>query len=71
MNVFFNKFLHHIIFLDEIVIIFFTDDRYVLKEMTKPEWQQFLEFAPHYFGYVTQCKQNNSPSLLGKHSVTF
>ncbi|CAB3220369.1 unnamed protein product [Arctia plantaginis] len=42
------------------------DDRYVLKEMTKPEWQQFLEFAPHYFGYVTQCKQNNSPSLLAR-----
>ncbi|XP_075979199.1 1-phosphatidylinositol 3-phosphate 5-kinase fab1 isoform X2 [Anticarsia gemmatalis] len=42
------------------------DDRYVLKEMTKPEWQQFLEFAPHYFGYVTQCKQNNTPSLLAR-----
>lgn len=42
------------------------DDRYVLKEMTKPEWQQFLEFAPHYFGYVTHCKLNNTPSLLAR-----
>ncbi|KAI5637490.1 phosphatidylinositol-4-phosphate 5-Kinase domain-containing protein [Phthorimaea operculella] len=41
------------------------DDRYVLKEMTKPEWQQFLEFAPHYFNYVTTCHQNKQPSLLG------
>ncbi|KAL0871650.1 hypothetical protein ABMA27_004176 [Loxostege sticticalis] len=42
------------------------DDRYVLKEMTKPEWQQFLEFAPHYFNYVTNCQQNNLPSLLAR-----
>ncbi|CAH2981492.1 unnamed protein product [Chilo suppressalis] len=42
------------------------DDRYVLKEMTKPEWQQFLEFAPHYFNYVINCHQNNLPSLLAR-----
>ncbi|XP_026327976.1 putative 1-phosphatidylinositol 3-phosphate 5-kinase [Hyposmocoma kahamanoa] len=42
------------------------DDRYVLKEMTKPEWQQFLEFAPHYFSYVTSCHQNKLPSLLAR-----
>ncbi|KAJ2943563.1 hypothetical protein O0L34_g16672 [Tuta absoluta] len=42
------------------------DDRYVLKEMTKPEWQQFLEFAPHYFNYVTTCHQNKQPSLLAR-----
>ncbi|XP_052758943.1 1-phosphatidylinositol 3-phosphate 5-kinase [Galleria mellonella] len=42
------------------------DDRYVLKEMTKPEWQQFLEFAPHYFNYVTNCHQNKLPSLLAR-----
>ncbi|XP_013136429.1 PREDICTED: putative 1-phosphatidylinositol 3-phosphate 5-kinase [Papilio polytes] len=42
------------------------DDRYVLKEMTKPEWQQFLEFAPHYFAYVNSCRLSNQPSLLGK-----
>ncbi|XP_052741792.1 putative 1-phosphatidylinositol 3-phosphate 5-kinase [Bicyclus anynana] len=42
------------------------DDRYVLKEMTKPEWQQFLEFAPHYFNYVTNCRHRKSPSLLAR-----
>ncbi|XP_039755521.1 putative 1-phosphatidylinositol 3-phosphate 5-kinase isoform X2 [Pararge aegeria] len=42
------------------------DDRYVLKEMTKPEWQQFLEFAPHYFHYVTNCRHRRSPSLLAR-----
>ncbi|CAK1544870.1 unnamed protein product [Leptosia nina] len=42
------------------------DDRYVLKEMTKPEWQQFLEFAPHYFNYVTNCRTNKLPSLLAR-----
>ncbi|XP_032520760.2 putative 1-phosphatidylinositol 3-phosphate 5-kinase isoform X1 [Danaus plexippus] len=42
------------------------DDRYVLKEMTKPEWQQFLEFAPHYFKYVTRCTQHKLPSLLAR-----
>ncbi|XP_050549440.1 putative 1-phosphatidylinositol 3-phosphate 5-kinase isoform X2 [Spodoptera frugiperda] len=42
------------------------DDRYVLKEMTKPEWQQFLDFAPHYFAYVTHCRQNKLPSLLAR-----
>ncbi|XP_068618733.1 putative 1-phosphatidylinositol 3-phosphate 5-kinase [Battus philenor] len=42
------------------------DDRYVLKEMTKPEWQQFLEFAPHYFSYVTNCRLRGQPSLLAR-----
>ncbi|KAG6438754.1 hypothetical protein O3G_MSEX000196 [Manduca sexta] len=34
--------------------------------MTKPEWQQFLDFAPHYFNYVNNCRQNNLPSLLAR-----
>ncbi|KOB74260.1 Uncharacterized protein OBRU01_08832, partial [Operophtera brumata] len=34
--------------------------------MTKPEWQQFLEFAPHYFNYVASCRQNKLPSLLAR-----
>ncbi|XP_041986997.1 1-phosphatidylinositol 3-phosphate 5-kinase [Aricia agestis] len=42
------------------------DDRFVLKEMTKPEWQQFLEFAPHYFQYVINCRQRRQPSLLAR-----
>ncbi|KAI8425965.1 hypothetical protein MSG28_004953 [Choristoneura fumiferana] len=47
-----------------------TDERYVLKEMTKPEWQQFLEFAPHYFNYVTSCRSQQLPSLLGETNNT-
>lgn len=47
------------------------DDRFVLKEMTKPEWQQFLEFAPHYFNYVINCHQNKLPTLLGKYLYYF
>ncbi|XP_063623605.1 putative 1-phosphatidylinositol 3-phosphate 5-kinase [Cydia splendana] len=42
------------------------DDRYVLKEMTKPEWTQFLEFAPHYFNYITSCRSQQLPSLLAR-----
>ncbi|XP_063382298.1 putative 1-phosphatidylinositol 3-phosphate 5-kinase [Cydia fagiglandana] len=42
------------------------DDRYVLKEMTKPEWTQFLEFAPHYFNYITSCRTQQLPSLLAR-----
>ncbi|XP_048487709.1 putative 1-phosphatidylinositol 3-phosphate 5-kinase [Plutella xylostella] len=42
------------------------DDRYVLKEMTKPEWQQFLEFAPHYFNHVIHAHQNTLPTLLAR-----
>ncbi|CAG9794052.1 unnamed protein product [Diatraea saccharalis] len=34
--------------------------------MTKPEWQQFLEFAPHYFNYIINCHQNKLPSLLAR-----
>ncbi|XP_063535846.1 putative 1-phosphatidylinositol 3-phosphate 5-kinase [Cydia strobilella] len=42
------------------------DDRYVLKEMTKPEWTQFLEFAPHYFNYITSCRSQQLPCLLAR-----
>lgn len=34
------------------------DDRFVLKEMTKPEMQSFLDFAPKYIQYITSCIQN-------------
>ncbi|XP_028029065.1 putative 1-phosphatidylinositol 3-phosphate 5-kinase isoform X2 [Bombyx mandarina] len=42
------------------------DDRFVLKEMTKPESQQFLDFAPHYFSYVAACREERQPSLLAR-----
>lgn len=34
------------------------DNRFVLKEMSKQEVQSFLEFAPQYVQYVTNCIQN-------------
>ena len=33
----------------------FTDDRFVMKQMSKQELQCFLEFAPHYFRYVNKA----------------
>merc|ERR1719414_1500180 len=43
-----------------------TDDRFVLKQMSRFEYQSFLEFAPHYFEYLGQCVQNDEKTLLGK-----
>ena len=31
------------------------DDRLILKQMSKPEIQSFLDFAPKYFEYITDC----------------
>ena len=49
-------------------LLFFktADDRFVLKQMNKFEYQSFLEFAPHYFEYIKQSLQNNVKTLLGK-----
>ena len=33
----------------------FVDDRFILKQMSRFEVQSFLEFAPHYFKYVTMA----------------
>jgi len=43
-----------------------TDDRFVLKQMSRFEYQSFIEFAPHYFRYITQCVQKEEKTLLGK-----
>lgn len=34
-----------------------SDDRFILKQMPKLEVQSFLEFAPHYFVYITGAVQ--------------
>jgi len=34
---------------------FITDERVVMKQMSKQELQCFLEFAPHYFRYVNKA----------------
>ena len=43
-----------------------TDDRFVLKQMSRFEYQAFLDFAPHYFEYMKKTSQNEGKSLLGK-----
>lgn len=42
------------------------DDRFVLKQMSRFEYQSFLEFAPHYFQYLQQSIQSGNKTLLGK-----
>jgi len=44
----------------------FSDDRFVIKQMTKLELGLFLEFAPQYIAYVTSCHEKHVPTLLGK-----
>lgn len=34
-----------------------TDDRFILKQMPRLEVQSFLDFAPHYFTYITNAVQ--------------
>ena len=43
-----------------------SDDRFVLKQMSRFEYQAFLDFAPHYFEYLKKTSQNEGKSLLGK-----
>ncbi|CAG9857457.1 unnamed protein product [Phyllotreta striolata] len=43
-----------------------TDDRFVLKEMSKTEVHLFLESCSNYFGYVHRCQSSGQPTLLGK-----
>uniref|UniRef100_A0A8C7GB96 1-phosphatidylinositol 3-phosphate 5-kinase n=1 Tax=Oncorhynchus kisutch TaxID=8019 RepID=A0A8C7GB96_ONCKI len=42
------------------------DDRYILKQMPRLEVQSFLDFAPHYFTYITGAVQQKRPTALAK-----
>ena len=42
------------------------DDRFILKQMSRFEYQSFLEFAPHYFQYLEQCVEKGEKTLLAK-----
>ncbi|XP_017258094.1 putative 1-phosphatidylinositol-3-phosphate 5-kinase FAB1D [Daucus carota subsp. sativus] len=50
------------------------DDRFIIKEIKRTEYESFLEFAPHYFKYMKDCfEQGNQTCLakiLGIHQVT-
>lgn len=43
-----------------------SDDRFILKEMSKQDVGEFEKFAPHYFEYVNDCIQKRVPTLLAK-----
>lgn len=43
-----------------------SDDRFILKEMSKQDVGEFEKFAPNYFEYVNACIQKNLPTLLAK-----
>ncbi|XP_005999773.1 1-phosphatidylinositol 3-phosphate 5-kinase [Latimeria chalumnae] len=42
------------------------DDRFILKQMPRLEVQSFLDFAPHYFTYITTAVQLKRPTALAK-----
>uniref|UniRef100_A0A6J0SND2 1-phosphatidylinositol-3-phosphate 5-kinase n=1 Tax=Pogona vitticeps TaxID=103695 RepID=A0A6J0SND2_9SAUR len=42
------------------------DDRFILKQMPRLEVQSFLDFAPHYFMYITNAVQQKKPTALAK-----
>nr|XP_023397711.1 1-phosphatidylinositol 3-phosphate 5-kinase isoform X6 [Loxodonta africana] len=42
------------------------DDRFILKQMPRLEVQSFLDFAPHYFNYITNAVQQKRPTTLAK-----
>ncbi|XP_076012560.1 1-phosphatidylinositol 3-phosphate 5-kinase isoform X3 [Genypterus blacodes] len=42
------------------------DDRFILKQMPRLEVQSFLDFAPHYFTYITGAVQQKRPTTLAK-----
>ena len=49
MHIYFN------ILKKEITAIYFADDRFILKQMSRYEVQSFLEFAPKYVQYVAHA----------------
>ncbi|XP_068185209.1 1-phosphatidylinositol 3-phosphate 5-kinase isoform X2 [Antennarius striatus] len=42
------------------------DDRFILKQLPRLEVQSFLDFAPHYFTYMTGAVQQKRPTALAK-----
>ena len=45
------------------------DDRFILKQMSRFEFQSFTEFAPHYFKYIKQCKGEKIPFIMSSSSL--
>ncbi|KAF5384947.1 hypothetical protein D9615_001145 [Tricholomella constricta] len=47
------------------------DDRFIAKELSKPELQTMETFAPAYFDYMSSAVSANRPTLLAKHFGCF
>uniref|UniRef100_A0A3Q2Z2S7 1-phosphatidylinositol 3-phosphate 5-kinase n=1 Tax=Hippocampus comes TaxID=109280 RepID=A0A3Q2Z2S7_HIPCM len=47
-------------------VFYATEDRFILKQMPRLEVQSFLDFAPHYFTYITGAVQQKRPTALAK-----
>ncbi|KAJ1975037.1 Mitochondrial distribution and morphology protein 12 [Dimargaris xerosporica] len=42
------------------------DNRFIIKQLSKPEMDAFLKFAPHYFEYLAEAIFHELPTLLAK-----
>ncbi|XP_059297462.1 putative 1-phosphatidylinositol-3-phosphate 5-kinase FAB1D [Lycium ferocissimum] len=42
------------------------DDRFIVKEIRRNEYESFLKFAPCYFDYMDQCIEKRNPTCLAK-----
>ncbi|RDB29600.1 1-phosphatidylinositol 3-phosphate 5-kinase FAB1 [Hypsizygus marmoreus] len=47
------------------------DDRFIAKELSRPELQTMETFAPAYFDYMSSAVSANRPTLLAKHFGCF
>ncbi|XP_078620497.1 1-phosphatidylinositol 3-phosphate 5-kinase-like isoform X13 [Branchiostoma floridae x Branchiostoma japonicum] len=43
-----------------------SDERFILKQMSRLEVQSFVEFAPHYFQYIQRAHAEQHPTCLAK-----
>ncbi|KAL8481985.1 hypothetical protein ACS0TY_028218 [Phlomoides rotata] len=42
------------------------DDRFIIKEIKRTEFDAFMKFAPHYFEYMNQCYEKGNQTCLAK-----
>lgn len=42
------------------------DDRFIIKEIKRTEYESFLEFAPDYFNYMKDCFEQGNQTCLAK-----
>uniref|UniRef100_A0A5B7CCC5 1-phosphatidylinositol-3-phosphate 5-kinase n=1 Tax=Davidia involucrata TaxID=16924 RepID=A0A5B7CCC5_DAVIN len=42
------------------------DDRFIIKEIKRTEFESFMKFAPDYFGYMNECVELGNQTCLAK-----